>query len=679
MPKELKQEVLVYTKSNELIAKFTKDPPSNPQDAINMMVNPEVRIVQNGESTFTFSMNRFCEKWIDISDPENIYVVDGRKYTALNAGSFVYDELNVTVNLVETWYLLSKQYVQAYNVPAEREGIDEHSVVILPKSKEPLIINGKQYNNNPYPRGSAGYALWAVLRDSGWTLGTCDVIVNGFSPAEDYGVFNLETDQKDILTNINTIQSLWGGILVWDSMNNILHLRDENKWDTDNGFEIRSGKNLSAISITQSNDIITRLYPLGEGKLNIKAVNNGKTYLENFSYTNKIYSRILENPDIYDQKQLKFWGERKLAELCKPSRILSINLVDLRTTKGYEHEIFDINDIATVVYTDPDGKQLKEKQRIVSWSYQVFAPYNCTIECGVRNRNVIEIIKQAYNTSSIVDSIVNGNNHISSDNIWKTEVDPATGNTSKTSITQISNEHSAKIELNAQHITQTSESLANFKIEVADTYATIESFTKFENQTNQSITQIIQRSDEHEASIKLNATYISKNQKSIASLEIVADEHGSRIEANADKIRLNAREISANANKISLNAKQISLNADEIRVQGNLIANKASFSYVDAEVSRVKRLVADSVSANNISAIISSLSQVRCNMISCEGLSVFNGNMRVRADISCSDISCTSIKAGGKRLNKTTAVSKVFVDKEGKVDHVEKVTFYAFS
>lgn len=150
------------------------------------------------------------------------------------------------MSLVEIWYTLSKRFVQAYNVPKDEEFIDDQSVVLLPKSTEPLMVNGKRYNNVPYPRGSAGYNLWALLRDSGWELGVCDVMVDGFNPAEDFGVFNLETDMKDLLYNIQQVQRLYGGILVWDSVNKIVNLRDPDKWDTDTGFTIMKAKTWKA-------------------------------------------------------------------------------------------------------------------------------------------------------------------------------------------------------------------------------------------------------------------------------------------------------------------------------------------------------------------------------------------------------------------------------------------------
>ena len=128
-----------------------------------------------------------------------------------------------------------------------------------------------------------------MLQGSGWTLTFCDVIADGFNAAEDYGVFNVETDQKDLLYNLEHVRDLYGGIFEWDSISQTLSVHDSSKWNNDYGFEIRKGKNLQTLTISMDTDITTRLYPLGENSLNISAVNNGKRYVDDFSYTTAIY------------------------------------------------------------------------------------------------------------------------------------------------------------------------------------------------------------------------------------------------------------------------------------------------------------------------------------------------------------------------------------------------------
>lgn len=592
--RELTKMIKVYSKSGEYLAYFSSDAPSNPENTIDMMIEPTVSIESNGSSTFTFQISLYSQKWMDIFDAENVYLVDGRKYTCLNESGIVIEDETVTVTAYETWKLLEKKYVQAYNVPKEEEFIDDQTVCLLPKSTDPLVVNGVTYTNNPYPRGSAGYNLWALLQGSGWSLKFCDVIADGFNAAEDYGVFNIETDQKDLLYNIEYVRELYGGIFEWDSVNQTLSLHDPLKWDTNYGFEVRKGKNLKSLSIDINNNIVTRLYPLGTSNLNIAAVNGNKRYIDNFSYTNTIYEMNLQNSDIYDQKQLKYWGEKELSEICRPRKTVSAEIVDLRTVPGREYETFDINDIATVVYTEGKEQRIvKEQLRIISWSYNVFDPSNASIELGDKKKDVIDFLKQAYDAGNVSDSVIDENGHISIDDIWDYGYGDYGGcyddtvndyihqsehrleiliNDVEGSLADFiveANETFATIEALVQFETETTQAIAGLKIYADSTFATVTSLAEFRTQTSAALTSIEQYVDSLEARVTLQAQYITENSNNIARIELIADQ----------------------------NRSQINLVADEVRVQGNLIAQKA-----DIEDLRVTNLEVETINGWKVTA-----------------------------------------------------------------------------
>lgn len=561
--KELTKKVYVYNKNNELLAYFDGEPPSYPENRIDMMIEPTVTIESNGISTFTFSMNMYSQKWADISGPENIYLVDGRKYVCLNETGIVTENETVTITAYETWKLLEKRYVQAYNVPKEDEFIDDQTVCLLPKSTEPLVVNGVTYTNNPYPRGSAGYNYWALLQGSGWTLAFCDVIADGFNAAEDYGVFNVETDQKDLLYNLEHVRDLYGGIFEWDSVNQTLSVHDSSKWNNDYGFEIRKGKNLQTLTISMDTDITTRLYPLGENSLNISAVNNGKRYVDDFSYTSAIYEKNLQNSDIYDQKQLLYWGQEQVKKLSRPRKNINCEIVDVRTVEGREYEIFDINHLATVVYSDgPEQTLTKETLRIISWTYNVFAPYQATIELGDKLQNMVDFLKQSYESGNKADSVIDSGGRIDYDSLWDYENGTYWGDTLYKYIHETehrleikiddvegsladfiveANETFATIEALVQFETETTTAIANLKMYADDTFATVVSVAEFKTETSQALTRIEQYVDDVEATVSLQAQYITENSNNIARIELIADQNRSQINLVADEVRVHGQ------------------------------------------------------------------------------------------------------------------------------------------
>lgn len=554
--------VTVKDKNGKLLAKFSnKTPAASNSDKKNLMVSPTIDITSNGDSTLSFQMFVASEKWQAIKDPQNLYYCNGRVYTAMNEQSYVYSGPVVNVTLVELWYLLAYKYVKAHNVNTEVEALDDHTVKILPKTdkKYKLTVNGVQYDDSEVkdsrgvvmPRGSAGYALWAILKGSGWSLGVCDVLPDGFDAANDYGTFNVETDMKDVLYNIQYVQQLYGGILDWDSERKVVNLRDERKEGTDfntwKGYAIRKGKNLSDYpTITWDNNIITRLYPLGNGNLNIKKVNDNKGYVDNFSYTTDVYESYLQNPNIYDtndeggQKTLKFWGEQQVEKYCKPRKSISYTIVDSRAVNAQSHETFDINHIVKAYYQDTEsGDEVFEFLRVQHLTYNWFFPSSdSTVEVGDKISNEVELFYQVYKqTENSAQTDANG--HLSGSDIylevpeeyWDTLFGGSFGYASLQVITN----------LHAEHETENTQAISDLRVYADDTFATITSFTSFQKWTEDefkaSSTRIDQVSSALYAQIELEAKHheesLEYTQESVANLRLYVDGDFAQAQLNA--------------------------------------------------------------------------------------------------------------------------------------------------
>lgn len=502
----IEHTIEVQDKNGKKIAIFSNQTSAHTEEAKrNLMISPIINIVSNGESTLSFQMFANSEKWQQIKNPENLYYCNHRVYTALNEQSIVYQGDVVNVTLVELWYLLSTKFVTAHNVDTFIEGVDVHTVKILPKTESylKLTVNGVQYNDSDVrdardvvmPRGSAGYALWALLKGTDWKLGVCDVIPDGFSAANDYGTFNVESDMKSVLENIQYVQELYGGILDWDSEHKILNLRDETKSTSDfntwKGVTFRKGKNLAeAPKIVWDNNIITRLYPLGNGNLNIRSVNGDKGYVDNFSYTNTIYEGYIQNTNIYDtndeggQKSLKFWAESQLKDLCHPRKTISYSVIDIRQNDSNQFETFDINDIVKCYYRDTeDGREVSELLRIQHLSYNWFYyGTDSVIEVGDKISNEREFIYQVLKSydSSISDYSSYFSDISAISTVFNMEKsDRGTSYISNAGFEAFADETMSSSKMFAEFKTDTSESLANVEVKADENGASIENVASF--------------------------------------------------------------------------------------------------------------------------------------------------------------------------------------------------------
>lgn len=481
-----------------------------------------------------------------------------------------YPSTNEQVNAVTITYIENDLGEISPNATATfafgAEAVDEHTFVVLPKSdkKYKLTIDGITYEDSKVrdsrgvvmPRGSGGYAMWAALRNTGWNLGVCDVIATGFDASVDYGCFNIESDMKDSLYNIQYIQQLYGGILDWDSAHKILNYRAENYEDYNayrdgfndwKGYVFREGKNMiEKPVISYDNTLITRAYLLGYGNLNVKAVNGGRSYIDNFSYTNDVYEGYLKQDLIYDtndeggQRQLLYWGQKELKKQCRPRKSVTLSVTDLRTVEGLEHEVFDINEIVKVYYYDEQSEtNVIEEQRVITWEYNPFAMWDCTVELGDKTRNKTDLFKLIYKKQLNQPGTDNMGN-ISGGNI---DISGGGDSFNQNSLTNY-------IQLIARTTTENSDAIAGLILDTSATHAQVDLFAQYQKQTDKLFTQsyagltfyadekkseaIVSANKYTETKTKeLDGTLSTKISITEAAFKTYADEKGSELEALA--------------------------------------------------------------------------------------------------------------------------------------------------
>jgi hypothetical protein len=336
----------------------------------------------NGECTLSFQLPLNSDKWSALT-PECRIIAGGREFVVLLPDVIDIERDNQgktwgKVTAHESWILLDKQYPTVSNDPQNP----------TPADLQVSIISGGP-STGGYPQGSAGSALTYLLQNSGWSVGTVDVT----------GTHDLETEKESLLANIKKVQEIWGGYLVWDSINKTVSLRAEATWQNYSGFQIRYAKNLKSITRTANYDIITRLYPFGQDDLDISSVNNGVKYLEDFSYTSNIYVGIYQNQDISDPQELKDKASEVLSKLCKPRYTYRVQIVDLRTLPEYSHEDFILGDLVDVI---DEQLGINVRTRIIRHKYNVFQPWRCELELGEPEERLAVQLAESFDAARFV-------------------------------------------------------------------------------------------------------------------------------------------------------------------------------------------------------------------------------------------------------------------------------------
>lgn len=348
------------------------------------MKNVQLSVELNGPSTLTFELPAKSEKRALLNDIKCRVRVDGREYCLIDPTEDVReDKLVAKIEMSESWTLLGRHYKTIGTTPL--------AVIALSSS-----------SYGGYEAGSAASVLYALLEGTEWVLGTIDVT----------GKHDLETEKLTILENIHEVQKLWGGWLVWDSVNKILHLRNESLWQVDNGYTIQYKKNQKVLKkITKWDSVVTKLYPFGEKDLSIGTVNDGVIYLENYSYTTDVREGIKRWEEIEDPAKLKETATEYLAKYCQPLTQYQSEVVDLRVLPEYSHETFSVGNIVTIQDEDLADNV---KVRIIAHSYDVIQPWKCSFTLGDPFDDPLEPIRQAVDMGDYVENLLRRSEGVSS-------------------------------------------------------------------------------------------------------------------------------------------------------------------------------------------------------------------------------------------------------------------------
>lgn len=183
----------------------------------------------------------------------------------------------------------------------------------------------------------------------------------------------------------------------------------------DKGVYFSSQLNLRSVGKqAQTADFYTRIIPVGKDGLTIEAINGGKKYMENHTYSSKNKTYYWKDERYTNASNLKEDAEAKLTDLATPRVSYSCNIIDLAKENDYGFLEYDLGDIVTIIdsYTN-----IRVTQRIVKMSEYPDNPEKN--ECEISNTKLsFEELTQKYeDTADTVDNITTDNGTIDSNAI----------------------------------------------------------------------------------------------------------------------------------------------------------------------------------------------------------------------------------------------------------------------
>jgi phage minor structural protein len=204
----------------------------------------------------------------------------------------------------------------------------------------------------------------------------------------------LRSDWSDVLSLVRSVQETWGGEILFDTKNKVIHLL--NQIGKDVGVRFYYNKNLKNIERTiDTYDLVTRIYPTGAGGLDITTVNNGVPYLENMTWVNKLNLRRKVIPYKWKDERytvplnLKEDAQKMLDEMAKPKVSYKTSVHDLSTLSGHEHESFELGDTVTAVDAELFDEEIVN--RIVRRKQDVRRPENTEVELSQPSKTLADV------------------------------------------------------------------------------------------------------------------------------------------------------------------------------------------------------------------------------------------------------------------------------------------------
>ena len=304
--------------------------------------------------------------------------------------------IDKAMNIVEENYIRTK--TDEYVIKQTKVN-DNYIEVIAKLNVEEL--EGKVIDNFKVTYTPINEALTLMLEGTGWKVGTCNVTkkrtVNGqlknvwelSQSCIDAYLCELEYDTIKKEINVYEKRGSDKGVFAIDDVN----MRD---------LEIQSN----------SHNFYTRLIPIGKDGLSIASVNNGKNYIENYQFSNKVKTTYWKDERYTIAENLLEDALIKLDEISQPVKSYSMTLQDLaKINSKYKAYEFNLGDIILLV---SKKKNVRLKQRIVKYIEYPENPQNNKVELSTTKITLTDIQKKFNDTTNTVDNVVSTEGTISS-------------------------------------------------------------------------------------------------------------------------------------------------------------------------------------------------------------------------------------------------------------------------
>src|SRR5699024_10563065 len=223
-----------------------------------------------------------------------------------------------------------------------------------------------------------------ALAGTEWTIGHNNIVKRR----------TVRVSNKTPLEVIDEIRKVYRAEIFFDAINKKVNVYEQ--LGEDKGDFFMEDINLKSLNISSdSYDYVTRLIPLGKDGLTIEEINNGKKYVENYQYSDKIIYATWEDNRYTVVENLKEDAIAKLEELSKPYKSYEADVIDLRGA--------NLGDTITLISKE---NEVKEKQRVVKITEDIDEPRKNKVEIANKTYSFEEMQSEVMDTVETADTVL---------------------------------------------------------------------------------------------------------------------------------------------------------------------------------------------------------------------------------------------------------------------------------
>lgn len=291
---------------------------------------------------------------------------------------------------------------EGYITTKENEYVIKEKNVASDYTEFKCVLNLEDLEGRPFERYESieqpiDKALALALAGTGWIVGKCSLKKKR----------TVRATNCSSLEIIKNIRKTYRCDLVFNTLTRTIDVYEH--LGEDKGTYFIDSLNLKELSIQgNSYDYCTRIIPIGKDNLRISNINNGKEYVENYQYSNKVKTIYWKDDRYTIVENLKEDAEAKLDEISKPYRAYAADIINLAKLNDKYKNILDYKLGDTITLISKDNK-FRDKQRIVKIKEYPDEHEKDSVELANTTLSFEEMQTQFQEAADTVDNITTDN------------------------------------------------------------------------------------------------------------------------------------------------------------------------------------------------------------------------------------------------------------------------------